>query len=268
MRDALFCALTALVLATVAAPAQAQVARGLDLLALTSRNELLAFNERSPAKIRSIQIEGAQGKLLGMDIRPADGRLYGLALDGQLYTIDPATGAAKPGARLSVALEAIDYVAVDFNPQADRLRVIGSTGQSLRVNVENGQTIADGRLAYHVKDRHAGQPPMVLAAAYINSFPGTQFTQLFDFDSANPGYVVQDPPNDGTLRTVAPARVPRGELLLGADIHTDAQGYYHGFVMVGPLLHRFDVGTGRLTRLGRIGDGSRPVIDLAVVSPR
>jgi len=37
---------------------------------------------------------------------------------------------------------------VDFNPVADRLRVMGSDGTNLRVNVEDGKAIVDGSHKY------------------------------------------------------------------------------------------------------------------------
>ena len=41
---------------------------------------------------------------------------------------------------------------VDFNPAADRLRVIGADGVSLRINVENGATTIDKPLNYDATD--------------------------------------------------------------------------------------------------------------------
>ena len=37
---------------------------------------------------------------------------------------------------------------VDFNPVADRLRIVSNTGQDLRANVDTGATTVDGALAY------------------------------------------------------------------------------------------------------------------------
>jgi len=264
MRNALI--FSAILLAGLtAAPPQG---RAMDLAALNNRNELLLFSDLAPGRARTLPLQGVEGKLLGIDLRPANGQLYGLGTGGRLYTIDTTSGAAKPGPVLSVALEAVDHLVVDFNPQADRMRVIGSTGQSLRVNVDTGQAIVDGRLAYHASDRSAGRTPLVLAGAYINSYAGAASTQLFDFDSRNGAYVVQDPPNDGILRTIAPVRLGPEGLVVGADIFTDRRDEYHGFAMVNNRLHRFEVGTGALKALGRVGDGVTHIIDLAVLDRR
>ncbi|WP_430395607.1 DUF4394 domain-containing protein [Ferrovibrio sp.] len=246
----------------------AQPAQALDLAGLNNRNELVLFTDKAPGKARTLPVTGVEGKLLGIDLRPATNTLYGLSSSGVLYTIDTKTGAAKAGPKLSVALDAIDALVVDFNPQADRLRVIGSTGQNLRVNVETGQTIVDGKLAYSSKDGAAGKAPMVTAGAYINSYPAAKQTQLFEFDSGLPAYIVQDPPNDGQLRTIAAVKLNKGAVISGIDIYTDAKDDYHGFAVIGAALYRFDVGTGKLGRIGTVGKGDAALIDVAVLNLR
>ncbi len=246
----------------------ASPASSLDLIALTDRNELVLFADDAPARARVVALSGVQGRLLGIDLRPANKTLYGVGADGTIYVIDPATGAARSQARISVPLEADDRAAVDFNPQADRLRVIGPKGQSLRVNVETGQAIVDGRLAYGPTDRHAGKAPGVVAAAYINSYAGAKQTQLFEFDSANGAFVVQDPPNDGILGTVAPVALPPGATMIAIDIYTDEKDGYHGYAAISGALHRFDVGSGALTAVGPIGDGKSMIVDIAAAATR
>lgn len=262
MRIAPTAALSAFAL-LVATPAFA-----LDMAGLTGNNGLLLFSDRAPGKARTVAITGVDGKLLGIDVRPADGKLYALAHDGTLYTVDTASGAATRKSKLSVSLDAIDHLVVDFNPQADRLRVIASTGQNLRVNVDTGQTVVDGKLAYRPQDRNAGKPMGVYAGAYINSFAGATQTQLFDIDSLNGTYVVQDPPNDGVLRTVAATGVKPGTVIDSIDIYTDAKDEYSGFAVSGNQLHRFDVATGKIGKGSAIGSGKITVIDVAVLTPR
>lgn len=262
MRIATPAALAALTL-LAAGPALA-----LDMAGLTSNNGLLLFSDRTPGKTKTVAITGVGGKLLGIDVRPADGKLYALAHDGTLYTVDTASGAATRKSKLSVALDAIDHLVVDFNPQADRLRVIASSGQNLRVNVDTGQTVVDGKLTYRPQDRNAGKPLGVYAGAYINSYAGATQTQLFDVDSLNGTYVVQDPPNDGVLRSVAPTGVKAGTMVDSIDIYTDAKDEYFGFAVSQNRLHRFDVATGKFGKGSAIGDGKITVIDIAVLTPR
>lgn len=91
---------------------------------------------------------------------------------------------------------------VDFNPVADRLRVIGSDGTSLRVNVDDGKVVKDGSLKYADGDANKGKAPKVMAGAYTNSVKGTKETTLLNIDTTTGALVKQAPPNDGILNTV------------------------------------------------------------------
>lgn len=246
----------------------ATAASALDLVALTDRNELLRFSSDAPGKTTMIAVLGTSAPLLGIDVRPADAKLYGLAADGSIYRIDMIGGIAEKVAMLSVALENGQGALVDFNPQADRMRVIGPSGQDLRVNVDTGQAAVDGRIAYLAGDANAGKKPTILAGAYINSVPGAKQTQLFEFDSAQGTYVIQDPPNDGTLSTIAAANLPAGTSVDAVDIHTDkGMQNYTGFAIAAGRLWEFSVTNGKLREIGPVAAGTRKIRDIAVVSP-
>ncbi|MEP3112267.1 DUF4394 domain-containing protein [Nisaea sp.] len=255
-------ALAAVTLATSilwAVPASA-----LDLIGLTANNQLLLMTDTQPGAARSLGITGVDTKVLGIDIRPADLALYAVTASGTIYTIDTNTGAATRKAKISEPLEAVDNLVVDFNPKADRLRVMASNGQNLRVNVDTGVTVIDGRLSYGKGDAHVGDVPSVLAGAYINSYKGTKFTQLFDVDSMNGMYVVQNPPNDGILKTVGPTGLAAGTKIEAIDIFTDTKDEYHGFAVAGGALYTFPVAKGRMARVGKIDSpAGADVIDIA-----
>ena len=82
---------------------------------------------------------------------------------------------------------------VDFNPVADRLRIVSNTGLNLRVNVDTGATTTDGTITGGAANA------TVTASAYTNSFAGTGTTTLFAIDSTNDTLFTQNPPNNGTL---------------------------------------------------------------------
>ena len=74
---------------------------------------------------------------------------------------------------------------VDFNPVADRLRVITSDGTNLRINVDDGKATVDGALKFKDGDANAGKTPKVVAGAYSNSLKGSQAaTALYNIDAA------------------------------------------------------------------------------------
>lgn len=189
-------------------PAGVQVG---DTIVLTSAGRLVSFNRAAPAtEVGAVTVAGlASGDaLVGIDVRPADGMLYGLGASGTLYTLDAATGMATRKSALSAALSGTQF-AVDFNPAADRLRVVSDTGQNLRINVDTGETTVDGTIAPATTS--------VTAAAYTNAFAGTVTTQLYGLDVAAGRLVLQDPPNAGVVSAGVPLGVT-AEAANGFDI--------------------------------------------------
>src|SRR5688572_6383166 len=67
-----------------------------DAYALTSSGRLVTFDRMAPGTIRhAVTPSGlAPGEaILGIDVRPRDGKLYALSDGARLYTIEPTTGA-------------------------------------------------------------------------------------------------------------------------------------------------------------------------------
>ena len=145
-------------------------------------------------------------RIVGIDFRPANNRLYGLGSTGQLYLINEITGAGiRIGTPITPALTGTEF-GFDFNPTVDRIRVVSDTGQNLRLHPDTGAVVSvDGSLAYAAGDANAGRTPGVSGAAYTNpdNDPATG-TTLFDIDTALDVVAVQNPPNDGTLNTLVP----------------------------------------------------------------
>lgn len=170
--------------------------------AISTDDKLLIFNPGS-ASISVIEkvITGLPGgvSIEGIDFRPVDAVLYGLGSDSKLYTINTLNGAATYKSTLSVPLTGSDNstYGVDFNPFADRLRVVSSSGQNLRINVNDGVTVSDTPLTFEMTTRG------VNGAAYTNSNVGLTTgnqTMLFDIDSETGKLYKQDPnPNAGVL---------------------------------------------------------------------
>lgn len=245
--------------AVTAALALSPQAGAVPVTGLTASNQLVGFDTAAPGAITSTRaITGLQAgeTLLGIDYRPATSQLYGVGDTGRLYTIGD-TGAATFAATLSV-VPAGNSFGVAFNPVVDRLRVNGDADQNLRINVDTGETIVDGALAYAAGDVNAGRDPNVVAAAYTNQVPGTvAATTLYDIDTARSVLVTQDPANAGTLNTVGALGVdPRD--VAGFDIAGDTGiGYASLSVRAGGPsafgLYQIDLGTGAATLLGAIG---------------
>ncbi len=178
-----------------------------------SGNDLKRFSAASLGLVQTIPVTGLTGgeTLVGIDIRPATGQLYGLTNQNRLYIINPRTGAAVIASTLSTPLNGTAF-GIDFNPTVDRLRIVSDADQNLRVNVDTGATTVDGTIAYAANDASQGVNPSLSSAAYTNSFPGATATTLYAIDTALDKLVIQNPPNAGTLNTVGG--------LLGFDFNT------------------------------------------------
>lgn len=205
-------------------------------------------------------IKGASN-IVGIDVRPADGVLYAVSQDGGIYTVDAKTGAATMKSKLSETLKTGVTVTVDFNPVADRLRIITSEGVNLRVNVDDGKAIVDGALKYKDGDAQAGKTPNVIAGAYTNSSnPKPGATALYDIDAA--GHLLsQAPPNDGILNTVG---------MLGIKIEGPvafnivAKGEDNAaWLVTGNTLYSVDLKTGKATAAGKLEGITGKLTDIA-----
>ena len=121
------------------------------LHALTQNLELLTVNAGQPRIVQKrLGVTGlpAGEQLVGIDYRVAKGVLFAVSRSGTVYTLDTNTGVLKTisGKPLDKALEG-DAFGVDFNPVADRIRVVSNTGQNLRLHPDTGAlAAADPRL--------------------------------------------------------------------------------------------------------------------------
>jgi hypothetical protein len=255
-----------LVAGIVLATPQLAHARDYELLALDASNTLLRFSSGRPADVTATRVHDVAGTLIGIDHRPANGLLYGLSHANDLYTIDAGSGAATLVSTLTVAFDGGPRSGFDFNPQADRLRLLAASGQNLRVNVDLGATAIDAPLRYAATDPNAGRRPAIAAAAYTSSVANAPSTKLFDIDADLDVLALQDPPNDGVLVTVGPLGTDFAPLA-GFDIVTD-EGEDRAFAVTGSMLYAVDLTSGAAHSLGTVGVPSGTnLIGLAVVPP-
>jgi hypothetical protein len=188
--------------AEVAAPKMDKVSgmaamKGVSFYALTSSNQLVHYTSCNPLREESVlTLTGLQAgeSLMAIDFRPATGQLYGVSSRSQVYVINLNSGAVTSvGSAFTPAINGSE-VGFDFNPTVDRIRLVTSSGQNLRLNPETGEAIVDGS----IKPATA----RVSAVAYINSMAGAASTTLYDIDAATDMLYRQNPPNNGNLELV------------------------------------------------------------------
>jgi hypothetical protein len=245
---------------TIAGAAQAQ-----SVVALIGDDTLAIVDVAAKKVGTSMKVSGATGgALLGIDVRPADGMLYGVTADGTIWTIDATSGKATQKSKLDMPLPGAQAMTVDFNPAADRLRIIAADGTNLRVNVDDGKVTKDGNLKFADTDMHKGETPKIVAGAYTNSIKGANETTLYDIDATIGGLIKQAPPNDGVLNAVGKLGVTGQSFAF--DIATDASGGNEGWLMAGETLYRVDLASGKATEHGKIaGVGTIVVRDIAIL---
>jgi len=237
-------------------------AQAATLVALTGDDTLTMIDTATQKAGATMKVSGVSGKIAGIDVRPADGMLYALGIDGTIYTVDKA-GKATMKSKMDTVLAASAMATVDFNPAADRLRVIGSDGTNLRVNVEDGKTTVDGKLKFVDTDMHKGETPMIVAGAYTNSVKGTKETVLYDIDGKIGGLIKQAPPNDGMLGAVGKLGImPKA---IAFDIETGSDGSNTGWLLADGALHKVDLASGKATSVGKVTGVSAAVRDIAVL---
>jgi hypothetical protein len=229
-------------------------------------NTLFSFDSSDPTTLLSgAAISGlaSNESVRAIDFRPANGQLYALGSFGHIYTLNLTTGAASLVSTLAadpsdstspfVALSGTDF-GIDFDPVADRLRVVSNARQNLRVNITNGLTITDSDLNPN--------NPNVAAAAY------TSAGQLFTIDSESDMLNIQNPANNGMQSPVGSLGIDVGALG-GLDILSSPAGNaaFAALTPVGSSITNFytvNLGTGAATLVGQI-DGGFLVTDIAVI---
>lgn len=244
--------------------------------AVTERGELVKFNAGQPQRLLArmpLQGLAASERLVGIDFRVVRGVLYGLSNEGRLYTIDTASGrASRVGNSAPVALKGQRF-GVDFNPVADRIRVVSDEGQNLRVHPDTGMMAAiDPPLHYGAGDPRQSSATRVLAAGYTYNKHNDKLTTNYAIDQAAGTLVMQGTkegvqpavsPNAGWLRTVGPLGTGAVEDASFdiADINNAALAALRQQGRT--QLYLVDLESGRARALGTIGDGA-PVRGLAI----
>lgn len=246
-------AVAASALMTTTAHAQGRI------VGLVDGKTLVTIDPASKKVVSTVNINGA-GSLLGIDVRPADGMLYGVTSDGTIVTIDAASGKATMKSKLSDPWKGTTNVTVDFNPAADRLRLMNAEGVNWRINVDDGKVIVDGSHKY--KDANAAKMPRVVAGSYTNSFKDTKATALYNIDAATSALVMQAPPNDGVLVAVGPLGMSANGPV-AFNIVSSGADQNEAWLVTGGALYSVDLKTGKATMAGKIAGLKGTLSDIA-----
>jgi hypothetical protein len=269
-------------------------------------NQLLTFVPAAPGSATTKPIIGvvAGETLVGIDVRPQNGMLYGLGVNATantatLYVIGRETGqVGVVGTASSVAfttngVTAVDLPAADYgfdvNPAADRVRVTTASGLNFRINPNTGAPV-DGDNSGLTSGAVTGTNPdgalngattSVSGSAYTNDQPNNgNITTLYALSAATDQLAIQNPPNVGTVapgQNVQLGGTPVNFSVVGGfDIEpsvsaaasnvpvTSGDGYAVLTIGATTHLYRISLTDGAATDLGPIGDGSAAIQGLAL----
>lgn len=251
--------------------------------AVTERHELIRFKSDRPSQVlerRALSGLLPGDSLRGIDYRVARGVLFALADSGRLYTLDTNEARLTPVVAAAPQPWPVNgqVVGFDFNPTVDRIRVVSSSGQNLRLHPQTNAVVdgdaaqaglqLDGPLRYTSDDRHAGRKPDLAGVAYTYNKKDEKITTNYAIDRALGALLVQGSvegvtpavsPNTGQLRTV-------GLLGTGAldDGHFDISDVANTALLAArptgqgqTRLYLLDLGTGRARDLGVLAGGER-----------
>jgi hypothetical protein len=257
------------------------------VIAITSGNQLIEFVSGRPESIIARRpLTGIQNgeRIVGMDFRPADGRLFAVGDGGQLYVINLSTGIAEGVGKGGFRSFAAGDLGIDFNPTVDRIRLVNTRGGNLRIHPDTGAVVdaddrsdglqVDGELGYAKSDVNSGRTPRVTGAAYTNSHAGAISTTNYAIDSAQGTLVTQGSgegaatavsPNTGQLFTVGSLGVDLAQGPVGFDIGPGNIALMTATIPGGRSeLYRVNLMNGTAGRIGRIGIGEA-VTAMAIV---
>ena len=234
-----------------------------ELMYATNGTSISRFDSTSLGSVTTVPVTGLQGgeTLVGIDLRPSNGLLYGIGSTSRIYTIDPMTGAAtQVGSSGAFTLNGTAF-GTDFNPVPDRIRQVSNTEQNLRLNPNDGTLTAT--------DTALNPAGNIVAVAYSNNFVGTMTTTLFGIDSAAGTLVNITVPNGGGPMTTVGALGLGTNLneAIGFDISGLTQTAYASITVGGiSRLYTINVMSGAATLLGQIGTGTTPFLGLTAAT--
>ena len=227
-------------------------AQGKTIYAVDLGNNFALFHSASPGTVdRNLPITGllVGDRIVGIDFRPVDGKLYGVGLDSRVYVVDTITAVASPvGATFTPALDGTHFGMV-LDPATDKIRIQSAeSGQNLQIDPATGQVVsADAALAYAPADPNAGLDPDIAATAVTSGAGAATYGINWFRDEL----VVMADPANGQVRTVGSTGVTTAACA-AMDVASDGVMYASMTISGINNLYTMNLTTGAATSLGEI----------------
>lgn len=228
-------------------------AQGKTIYAVDLSNTFELFHSGIPGTVnRQVAITGllVGDRIVGIDFRPADGKLYGVGTDSRVYVVDTVTAVASPvGPTFTPALDG-EHFGVAIDPTTDEIRIQSAeSGQNLRLSPVTGAVVAtDAVLAYVAGDPNAARAPAIAATA-ITTTPGAATTYGIDWFLDE--LVIMPAASDGQVTTIGSTGVSTSPCA-ALDMGDDGVLYASMTINTANKLYTMNLGTGEATSLGSI----------------
>jgi Domain of unknown function (DUF4394) len=245
--------------AAIALLAAAPGAQAADLFyGVTESDRLVSFASDSPGAVRSsVPISGTleAENVIGIDVQPGTGRLFGLGSANVLYRIEPGSGQATPaGPMFEVPIRGAGY-GFDISPASGLVRVVSDSELNMRLNPEDG-TVVD-----RIPESPSVQPDVDLhytpdSDENVSALAYPAAGAPLGIDTERDTLVRLDPEDEGVLSIVGALGFDVGDPT-GFDI--DAQGEAYA------VLRRGEQATQELVRIDVASGAATPAAGLSSV---
>jgi Domain of unknown function (DUF4394) len=110
-------------------------------------------------------------RIIGIAIRPSNGKLYGVGNDSRVYIIDPLTAVATPVSSDRFSPKIVDFFdihfAMDLEPKTERARLIAvESGANWSISLDDGTATAGEEAHYGTGTELEGRTPRLLGLVY------------------------------------------------------------------------------------------------------
>ena len=231
------------------------------IIGLVDNKSLVLIDFVTRKAAAPVTIRGTDARIAGFDVRPADGLLYGIAGNGEIYTLDIKSGQTQKKSKLSAPWPPGVTTTIDFDPAGDRLRVMGSNKANVTVTVDDGKVSVDAPHKFKEGDVNAGKTPKIIAGAFSEATKGAQSPVLYVIDATTKSLLKQDPPNEGLLSTIGPLGVTLTEPVAFNIVTTGERN--DAMLTSGGVLFAVNLSTGKATSVGKIEGLTDKLVDIA-----
>lgn len=273
-------------------PAPGPAPLGTAIYAVDLSNRLMLFGTGSLGTLsRIMPITGLPfGKrIVGIDFRPSNGKLYGVGNDSRVYVLDTLSGAATPvgSGPFTPAIDFFEvHFGVGFDPATERIRlIVAESGANYSINADDGTAVLETSVHYAATDPNASAKPAISGLGFVPLKKGAS-TRIAASHGAAAMASGPDPlegvllvldadlgvlaesidPKTGEFVTIGSLEMVIArctELKVGFNSDGTVNIFAVALTDLGNLAMRINAATGKATPIGVVADNDSPIQGIA-----